>query len=589
MNKLHLIVRDQFPDFVREDYPVFVAFVEAYYKWLDEQSVGKIEAVSDLDTTPEQFVQYFKSQLDAFGVFDSLTPFNSLYLQRIKDIYNSKGSQQALVNILRLTYNAETEILYPGQYVLKASDGKWFQESFIVVELVYGSMPESAYECYVRYDNVDIRLEVSHLQKITSTATRIYFKLRYGFSVNEGQIVYFYDSNKDIQFAGRIVRIPLKISVLRGGKNWQLGQVIVIPGSVSDTVARVSEVTTDGQAVAIDILQYGYQHTENQILIVSPYPDKPLATTFDITAVQTQINPPKYSYTLSINDYTDGTTDRVRGISSGVMSSSYFLQDYVESGYVGSIMFDNVTSQIVTNEIVDSSVSLEEWLESRATIRYEYGTLVTEQGRWLDDSGTLSNESIKLQDNFYYQQYAYDIQSDADVESYKQLANLLNPAGAKMFTTYNLSEILEVELSAVTSFPFFTYDALDVSTISDIDVKSTVKSPNEELTILDLGKQNVIKNPAEILTLSDSNNQSLTKRITEALTSSDLYNRSLIKNQSETQLVNDVCSKLYNKYITDSATIASSDNFVYTVTQYNTESYFEENYVLTEKFLTIGE
>jgi hypothetical protein len=46
--KLSSVVSRQIPEFIREDYPTFVAFVEAYYKYLQDQGVD-LTAVKDID------------------------------------------------------------------------------------------------------------------------------------------------------------------------------------------------------------------------------------------------------------------------------------------------------------------------------------------------------------------------------------------------------------------------------------------------------------------------------------------------------------------------------------------------------------
>ena len=48
-NKISTLVSRQIPEFVREDYPTFVAFVEAYYEWLQTQLVDLAE-VKDIET-----------------------------------------------------------------------------------------------------------------------------------------------------------------------------------------------------------------------------------------------------------------------------------------------------------------------------------------------------------------------------------------------------------------------------------------------------------------------------------------------------------------------------------------------------------
>ena len=36
---LSTVVTKQLPEFIREDYPTFVAFVQAYYDWLKQQEI----------------------------------------------------------------------------------------------------------------------------------------------------------------------------------------------------------------------------------------------------------------------------------------------------------------------------------------------------------------------------------------------------------------------------------------------------------------------------------------------------------------------------------------------------------------------
>ena len=59
---LSKVVSRQLPEFVREDYPAFVSFVEAYYEWLKTQQVD-FEDAHDLDKTLDEYVDYFKNEL----------------------------------------------------------------------------------------------------------------------------------------------------------------------------------------------------------------------------------------------------------------------------------------------------------------------------------------------------------------------------------------------------------------------------------------------------------------------------------------------------------------------------------------------
>ncbi len=74
MSDFQLLVETILPSFVSEKYPLFVDFIKAYYEWSEEYGNPRAEAVristyKDIDTTVDEFVQYFKSEY-LFG-FDS--------------------------------------------------------------------------------------------------------------------------------------------------------------------------------------------------------------------------------------------------------------------------------------------------------------------------------------------------------------------------------------------------------------------------------------------------------------------------------------------------------------------------------------
>ena len=93
------LVSEQFPDFIRLDHPRLVAFMEAYYEWMEQKeealySTFILKDFSDIDHTITEFIKHFKSQyLDRFPeqlAYDHTTgsPVDEKRLiKRIKDFY----------------------------------------------------------------------------------------------------------------------------------------------------------------------------------------------------------------------------------------------------------------------------------------------------------------------------------------------------------------------------------------------------------------------------------------------------------------------------------------------------------------------
>lgn len=479
MDKLYVLVKEHFPQFVQADYPVFVRFVQEYYKWVEQQqSVGKIEDVVDVDNTPEQFVQYFRNQLDVYGIYSNVDPFDSKYLKTIREIYTAKGSEQALVHLLKVVYNTDAVVTYPSKNILRASDGRWEQESFITINIVFGQLPQTINEIYAVFGLNKEFIPITRYDVIEVDRIRFYYQATRNLALQIDQEIQIIQ-NGVVVCVGKIVSSPNRLEIQNGGADWQLGQVVVFPGSVKNTIARVTSVSNTGAITGIEILEYGFVHSENDSIVVSSYPAKPVGATYDLDVQIASEDPLAYNYTLTIFDYIDGATDKAQGIKSGILSSSYFLENYVEASYFGSVAFEIGTSLAPALPDFYSPITVERWLASRATLTYKFAPITTMKGRWTDDSGQISNESIRLQDNYYYQQYSYVIESDVSQSEYNVLNQTLHPAGMKAFATYSLFEEIEFDINIETTFPFITIDVLDVVETDDSAAKLIIK-PRED-------------------------------------------------------------------------------------------------------------
>ena len=129
------VVKRQLPEFIREDYPTFVAFVEAYYEYLQNQGVD-LSKFRDIDQTLESFIDQFKKEL-AYNL-PIVVEDERFLLSRIKDQYLAKGSEASYKLLFKLLYGKNVELLYPGQQMLVASDGRWNQEISIFAQVDYG-------------------------------------------------------------------------------------------------------------------------------------------------------------------------------------------------------------------------------------------------------------------------------------------------------------------------------------------------------------------------------------------------------------------------------------------------------------------
>ena len=138
--KTSLLINRQVPEFVREEYPLFIQFLEAYYEFLETEqgtqnndltTKGKdLRFISDVDESIDEFQQYF---LDNFA---SLVPQDALVdkaflVKNVLPLYLSRGSQKSFEFLFRLLYGEEIELTFPKDNILRASDGKYLIENVL--------------------------------------------------------------------------------------------------------------------------------------------------------------------------------------------------------------------------------------------------------------------------------------------------------------------------------------------------------------------------------------------------------------------------------------------------------------------------
>jgi hypothetical protein len=141
-NRVSLLVKNQLPDFIIEDHPRFLSFMEAYYEFLDNSSYGKakdIRDISDVDIHIDEFEQQFLNSFIPYIPRD--TQINKDFIiKNIMPLYLSKGSEKSFKYLFRLLFDEEAELSYPGKSVLRASDAKWISENILrAVDSVHSS------------------------------------------------------------------------------------------------------------------------------------------------------------------------------------------------------------------------------------------------------------------------------------------------------------------------------------------------------------------------------------------------------------------------------------------------------------------
>lgn len=143
--KISPLIEAQFPAFIREEGPRFVSFLKAYYEYLEQtgkagDATRSLVEYQDIDRTLDSFVEYFRREF-MLNIPQNVLADKRLLVKHIRDFYRTRGSKFSYDFLFYALFNKQIEIIYPGDYILRASDGRWVRETILRVGNPYSALP----------------------------------------------------------------------------------------------------------------------------------------------------------------------------------------------------------------------------------------------------------------------------------------------------------------------------------------------------------------------------------------------------------------------------------------------------------------
>jgi len=143
--KISPLIEAQFPAFIREEGPRFVTFLKAYYEYLEQtgkagEATRSLIEYQDIDRTLDSFVEYFRREF-MLNIPQNVLADKRLLVKHIRDFYRTRGSKFSYDFLFYALFNKQIEIIYPGDFILRASDGRWVRETILRVGNPFSTLP----------------------------------------------------------------------------------------------------------------------------------------------------------------------------------------------------------------------------------------------------------------------------------------------------------------------------------------------------------------------------------------------------------------------------------------------------------------
>jgi len=475
LNKLHYLVSGQLPEFVRDEYPVFTAFIEAYYRFLEERTSAfthegwpgeQVNAVllntetwSDIDLTLDAFIPAFRSQFAWDIPHNTLVDIKRL-IKFIDQYYEAKGSENATKLFFRFMFNDDASISYPGDYLLRASDGRWTQRHILKLDTTHfidETDPESpfVYDLENRIITISYTVYksgVGNVEYTTTTAvlgvvkvafvsgSHIYKLIvdldpRYQFPIEaiptdpidisrEAYNSHIYVSLNGIVYGTLTKQLVSVNSIEEGGSEFRIGDSFVINES-GVTGAYFQEGYTEFLVGPNAYVEHGVG-INNAIVRVKKITKDPNREYFFENYVEDDyVVVPLNNQLLRLGIVTSGHQFNVRKDVG-----PYGYHGYVESGYWEARTIVPETEFVATIYPYEGG-------EPSTTI-FNTGYLFLEGGRFDTNAGLLSDIN-RIQDNYYYQPYSYVIKTHQQLLTWEKVfKGSAHPAGFEVFSSLQI-------------------------------------------------------------------------------------------------------------------------------------------------------
>jgi hypothetical protein len=326
-------IPQQFPAFYKEEGPNFIAFVKAYYEWLESPGDALYHARSlldynDIDTTEAEFIKYFKNTY-LHSLPESIIADKRLLVKHILDLYRSKGTPRAYELLFRMLFNEAIELYIPGDFLLKPSDGEWVVPRYIEVsdsdyleKLIGKQIYNSSRNATAVVESVNQKIINNRFMHVLYLSS-IDGRFKYGERILSESV-----PEITLETAPVILGSLTAVAIENGGSGFNIGDVVDITGTGVNGKARIAGIRDENGKVQFNLINGGSGYSLNAVVTV--------ATSLDLVISNT-VGTFSYGETISSSNtnangtvtFSNGSFVQMINFSTGL---SFYIGDTVTNG-----------------------------------------------------------------------------------------------------------------------------------------------------------------------------------------------------------------------------------------------------------------
>ena len=265
------LLESQFPEFYQTEGPNFIAFVKAYYEWMELE--GNTLNVSrnilnyrDVDTSISAFAEQFKNEyLNSVPALTSAS--KPVLIKHIQDLYRSKGAVQSYQLLFKLLFDEDIDIYTPSTDVIRASDGEWVLPYYLEVDRSDRAITYVGKQVSGSVTGATAFVESVSQKRINGRFVTVIYLSNIAGDFQTGELV---TENGILENAPKVTGSLTNILISEGGANNKVGDVFNV---VSNTgllgQAKVTAVVDGTGKVSFTLVDGGTGYTSSANVYVS--------------------------------------------------------------------------------------------------------------------------------------------------------------------------------------------------------------------------------------------------------------------------------------------------------------------------------
>lgn len=271
--KISPLIRSQFPAFYNEEGENFIAFMEAYYEWMEQTNNSlyhnrRLLEYKDIDKTVDDFIIHFKEKFLNNIQFTTATN-KKLLIKKSQDLYRSKGTERSIDLFFRLVYGIKPRVYIPGGDVFKASDGKYVKPIYLEVTREARNIEYIGKEITGAFSGAKAFVEKLVRRRINGKYVDIFYisAVIGNFVTNEVLLV------GDGNFEGAPIMTGsfTSLEVVTKATGYKVGDIVDIISTTDGAYgkARVTAVSNATGVVDFQLIDGGFGYTTSANVIIS--------------------------------------------------------------------------------------------------------------------------------------------------------------------------------------------------------------------------------------------------------------------------------------------------------------------------------